>query len=233
MERWHDSLRTIPRSCVRAVRMVAEVKGELPVGVGGDRRGRAEAGHRQLGDAAEVDLLGRVDGWSRPGMTSQERAEIRRLKREVAELRRANEILKAASVSSRPSSTGHTRVREIHQRAQGPRRRRAPVESRADLRGLASAGLPDRPVHVLRGGVAAALAAGAAGRTAEGRDHASPRREPRRLRSPESMAAAEPGRHRDGPVHHRAADARAGPGRRAPRQEDPDHHPGTGRGQAR
>jgi transposase len=38
-----------------------------------------------------------VDGGQRPGTTSQEHAEIKRLKREVAELRRANEILKAAS----------------------------------------------------------------------------------------------------------------------------------------
>jgi transposase len=38
-----------------------------------------------------------VDGGQRPGVTSEEAAEIRRLKREVAELRRANEILKAAS----------------------------------------------------------------------------------------------------------------------------------------
>jgi transposase len=38
-----------------------------------------------------------IDGGQRPGVTSDEAAEIRRLKREVAELRRANEILKAAS----------------------------------------------------------------------------------------------------------------------------------------
>jgi len=38
-----------------------------------------------------------VDGGQRPGVTSEESAEIRRLKRENAELRRANEILKAAS----------------------------------------------------------------------------------------------------------------------------------------
>jgi transposase len=38
-----------------------------------------------------------VDSGQRPGTTSEEHAEIRRLKREVAELRRANEILKAAS----------------------------------------------------------------------------------------------------------------------------------------
>ena len=39
-----------------------------------------------------------VDAGQRPGATSEESAEIKRLKREVAELRRANEILKAASV---------------------------------------------------------------------------------------------------------------------------------------
>ena len=38
-----------------------------------------------------------VDAGQRPGTTSDESAEIKRLKREVAELRRANEILKAAS----------------------------------------------------------------------------------------------------------------------------------------
>lgn len=38
-----------------------------------------------------------VDAGTRPGMTSEEHAEVKRLKRENAELRRANEILKAAS----------------------------------------------------------------------------------------------------------------------------------------
>ena len=38
-----------------------------------------------------------VDAGARPGVSSEESAEIRRLKRENAELRRANEILKAAS----------------------------------------------------------------------------------------------------------------------------------------
>jgi transposase len=33
----------------------------------------------------------------RPGLTSEEKAEIKALKQEVAELRRAHEILKAAS----------------------------------------------------------------------------------------------------------------------------------------
>ena len=38
-----------------------------------------------------------VDGGQRPGATSEESAELRRLRRENAELRRANEILKSAS----------------------------------------------------------------------------------------------------------------------------------------
>jgi len=38
-----------------------------------------------------------VDAGERPGTTTAERDEIRRLKRENAELRRANEILKTAS----------------------------------------------------------------------------------------------------------------------------------------
>lgn len=38
-----------------------------------------------------------IDSGARPGVTSDEHAEIKRLKRENAELRRANEILKTAS----------------------------------------------------------------------------------------------------------------------------------------
>ncbi|MEU2266759.1 hypothetical protein ABZ568_10090 [Streptomyces olindensis] len=38
-----------------------------------------------------------VDAGQRPGVTSEEAAEIKRLRAENAELRRANEILKAAS----------------------------------------------------------------------------------------------------------------------------------------
>ncbi|MEU4483210.1 transposase, partial [Micromonospora sp. NPDC023966] len=41
-----------------------------------------------------------VDAGQRAGVSSEESAELRRLKRENAELRRANEILKAASLDS-------------------------------------------------------------------------------------------------------------------------------------
>ncbi len=38
-----------------------------------------------------------VDSGARPGVTSEESAELKALRREVSELRRANEILKTAS----------------------------------------------------------------------------------------------------------------------------------------
>ncbi len=41
-----------------------------------------------------------VDAGARPGVTSEESAELRRLRAENRELRRANEILKAAAVKS-------------------------------------------------------------------------------------------------------------------------------------
>lgn len=55
-----------------------------------------------------------VDAGERPGATSSEHAEIRRLKREVAELRRANEILKSASAFSQRSSTAPRRNDRLH-----------------------------------------------------------------------------------------------------------------------
>lgn len=55
----------------------------------------------KLGIAAETlrrwHVAAQVDAGERPGITSSEREEIRRLKRENAELRRANEILRTAS----------------------------------------------------------------------------------------------------------------------------------------
>jgi transposase len=41
---------------------------------------------------------GQIDAGARPGLTTQERERLRQLEREVRELRRANEILKSASV---------------------------------------------------------------------------------------------------------------------------------------
>ena len=81
----------------RAVRMVAQVRPEYPsdwpaicavaekLGIG-----TAETLRKWVRQAE-------VDAGARPGLSSEESAELKRLKRENAELRRANEILKAAS----------------------------------------------------------------------------------------------------------------------------------------
>jgi len=56
-----------------------------------------------------------ADGGLRPDLpTSEEREEIKQLRQEVFELRRANEILKAASVFLRPSSTQTDRSERVH-----------------------------------------------------------------------------------------------------------------------
>ena len=81
----------------RAVRMVAEVTPNYDsqwAAIG------AVAQKLGVGTAETVRKWVRqaeVDTGHRAGVSSDESAEIKRLKREVAELRRANEILKAAS----------------------------------------------------------------------------------------------------------------------------------------
>ena len=81
----------------RAVRMVAEVRADYPseyqamtavaqmLGIGSPETIRTWIRREQ------------VDAGDRPGVTTDAQMEIKRLKRENAELRRANEILKAAS----------------------------------------------------------------------------------------------------------------------------------------
>jgi transposase len=81
----------------RAVRMVAEVTPNYDLqwaAIG------AVAQKLGVGSAETVRTWVRqaeVDTGQRAGTTTEDSAEIKRLKREVAELRRANEILKAAS----------------------------------------------------------------------------------------------------------------------------------------
>ena len=48
------------------------------------------------GDAPEVGAQTEVDSGRRGGVTSEEKARIKELEREVRELRRANEILRKA-----------------------------------------------------------------------------------------------------------------------------------------
>ncbi|QEV42985.1 IS3 family transposase [Streptomyces nodosus] len=81
----------------RAVRMVAEIRPNYPTEWAAMKAVAAKLG---IGSAETVRTWVRkaeVDAGRRPGVTSEEAAEIKRLKAENAELRRANEILKAAS----------------------------------------------------------------------------------------------------------------------------------------
>ena len=82
----------------RAVLMVAEVRAEYvsewAAIVAVAKRlgiGSAEALRKWVRQAG-------IDAGNRPGVTGQESADLRKLRAEVRELRRANEILKAASV---------------------------------------------------------------------------------------------------------------------------------------
>ncbi|SCG74816.1 transposase [Micromonospora inositola] len=81
----------------RAVRLVLEHRGDY--GTEWEAIGSIAA---KLGIGSAETLRkwvrqAEVDAGQRAGVTSDESAELRRLKRENAELRRANEILKAAS----------------------------------------------------------------------------------------------------------------------------------------
>jgi transposase len=81
----------------RAVRMVTEIRAEH------------ESEWAAMGRVAELLGVGtpetvrkwcrqaEVDAGSRPGVTTQDSAELKRLKRENAELKRANAILRSAS----------------------------------------------------------------------------------------------------------------------------------------
>lgn len=81
----------------RAIRMVAESKEQYPSEFEAIRTVAAKLGIGSAETLRKWVRQAEVDGGTRPGKTSQELAEIRELKKEVSELRRANEILKAAS----------------------------------------------------------------------------------------------------------------------------------------
>lgn len=80
----------------RAVRMVFEVREQT-----GERLGAIARVGDQLGVNRETlrnwVKQAEIDGGQRPGIPTAERQRIAELEREVRELRRANDILKAAS----------------------------------------------------------------------------------------------------------------------------------------
>lgn len=91
------SRRYPPELRERAVRMVAEI------------RDQHESEWAAIGEVARLLGVGsaetvrkwfrqaQIDGGARPGVSTEESAELKRLRRENAELKRANGILKAAS----------------------------------------------------------------------------------------------------------------------------------------
>jgi transposase len=142
-----------------------------------------------------------TDAGERPGLTTDERAQIHELQKEVKELRRANEILNQRPFSSGRSSTADSRDSGLHRRP--PR----PLRGRADLPGAHRARSQDCPQHLLGSEEAAAEYPSRARRRAPGRDHPGPRREPRRLWDGQSLDPAQPRRHQGGSLHRRALDA--------------------------
>ena len=97
MEEKNPSQRRYPAELKeRGVRMVQELRREDP----GDHSVIARVA-RQLGVGKESlrswVKQADVDGGMRPGVTSAETEELKRLRKENAELKRANEILQAAA----------------------------------------------------------------------------------------------------------------------------------------
>ena len=156
----HPSQRRYPPELKqRAVRMVHEA-----IQRSGESHGVITRVARQLGVGSE-SLRSRVrqaeiDAGQRPGTTSQEAQRIAELEREVRELRRANEILKAASAFSPVNSTRARPDERLHRRS--PRG----VRGRADLPGAAA-----RAIDLLRSPLSAALGPRHPRRAAQSGDH--------------------------------------------------------------
>jgi transposase len=81
----------------RAVRMVVEVRAEYPSEYAAIAAVAQKLGVRSAESLRKWIRRAEVDVGSRPGLTTAEHEQVKVLKKENAELRRANEILKAAS----------------------------------------------------------------------------------------------------------------------------------------
>ena len=93
----------------RAVKMVGEVVSQYDSEQAAIRSVASRLGIRTPETLRKWVRRAQVDAGTRPGRTSEEIAEIRALKKEVAELRRANEILKAASAFFASIPSGEVR----------------------------------------------------------------------------------------------------------------------------
>lgn len=81
----------------RAVRMVKEIQPQHDSATAAMTAVASQLGIGSVETLRKWVVRADIDAGQRPGLTSEEHAEIKRLKRENFELRRANEILKSAS----------------------------------------------------------------------------------------------------------------------------------------
>lgn len=81
----------------RAVRLVIEVREDHPSESAAIKSVASKLGISSPEQLRKWLRQAEIDSGKRPGKTTEELAEIKTLKKENAELRRANEILKAAS----------------------------------------------------------------------------------------------------------------------------------------
>ena len=81
----------------RAVALVAERKGDYPSEFEAIKSIASKLGIGSAETLRKWVRRAEVDAGQRPGVTTEESAQVKALKKENAELRRANEIFKAAS----------------------------------------------------------------------------------------------------------------------------------------
>lgn len=126
-----------------------------------------------------------VDAGTKPGVTTDAVARIKQLEKENSELRKAEEILKAASVFSRRSSTAPDRDDPVHQRTPGSFRGRAHLPGPE----TGSPGLPHLP-RLPRRHWPRAVRQATSRRSRGPRGREAARGELRRLRPPEDACAS-------------------------------------------
>lgn len=81
----------------RAVRLVIEVRGDHPSESAAIKSVASKLGISSPEQLRKWLRQAEIDGGKRPGKTTEELAEIKALKAEVSELRRANAILKSSA----------------------------------------------------------------------------------------------------------------------------------------
>ncbi|WP_329453200.1 IS3 family transposase (plasmid) [Streptomyces sp. NBC_01724] len=101
----------------RAVRMVAEVRPDYDTEWAAMKMVATKLGIGTTETLRKWVRQDQVDAGARPGTTTEESAQVKAMKKEIAELKRANEILKAAGefLRGRARPATHTLVNFIHE----------------------------------------------------------------------------------------------------------------------